>query len=117
MKVARVLAATFTLALAGALAPVGPALASDREPASAHAVTATGSVFDPNPVVTLGDSALADPAHRTESVLRAAYVMRPLANLDGSGYLRGAYADVRGRGGATHWDHRVFDYPSSDRRF
>jgi hypothetical protein len=54
----------------------------------------TGRVFDPNPVVTLRNPALQDGNDADLAVLAPAYRTVPLTHLDGSGLLRGDYADV-----------------------
>jgi len=57
--------------------------------------TGTGLVFDPNPVASSGDTALADANDATNAALDAQRFSVPLPNLDGSGFLRGSYADAR----------------------
>jgi hypothetical protein len=54
----------------------------------------TGTVFDPNPVVTLQDQSLTDAGDANLPVFGPAYRSVPLRHLDGSGYLRGDFADV-----------------------
>jgi len=58
--------------------------------------SSTGSalVFVPNPVSSLGDESLTDQKDSDGAVPAAAYVPVQLTNLDGSGYLRGDYANV-----------------------
>ncbi len=58
--------------------------------------TGTGRLFDPNPVAALQDETLTDQKDSDYAALRPAYVLRTLTNLDGSGYLRGDYADIQG---------------------
>jgi hypothetical protein len=53
-----------------------------------------GSVFVSNPVQSLGDESLSDQKDSDAAVPAAAYYDVTLRNLDGSGYLRGDYADV-----------------------
>ena len=65
-------------------------------PAQAFTGTAQGKVFEPNPVVTLHDETLTDQKDRDYAALQPAYEVVTLTNLDGSGYLRGDYADVCG---------------------
>ena len=54
--------------------------------------TGTASVFASNPVQSLGDESLTDQKDSDAAVPAAAYHRVTLTNLDGSGYLRGAYA-------------------------
>jgi hypothetical protein len=53
-------------------------------------------VFFPNPVAQLGDQSLTDRDDADYAELQPAYRTVTLTDLDGSGLLRGAYADVRG---------------------
>jgi hypothetical protein len=56
--------------------------------------TGVGSVFVPNPVQSLGDELLTDQKDSDAAVPAAAYHDVTLTNLDGSGFLRGDYANV-----------------------
>ena len=56
--------------------------------------TGVGSVFVPNPVQSLGDEPLTDQKDSDAAVPAAAYHDVVLTNLDGSGFLRGDYANV-----------------------
>jgi zinc metalloprotease ZmpB len=67
------------------------ALAAKPPPGSS---TGTGSVFVPNPVQSLGDESLTDQKDADAAVPTAAYHDVTLTNLDGSGFLRGDYANV-----------------------
>ena len=58
--------------------------------------TGQGRVFDPNPVVALRNQSLTDQKDADYAAIQGAYVIRPLERLDGSGYLRGDFADVSG---------------------
>jgi hypothetical protein len=51
-------------------------------------------VFASNPVQSLGDESLTDQKDSDAAVPAAAYHTVTLTNLDGSGYLRGDYADI-----------------------
>jgi hypothetical protein len=51
-------------------------------------------VFITNPVQSLGDESLTDEKDADSAVPASAYVRVALTNLDGSGLLRGSYADV-----------------------
>jgi hypothetical protein len=61
---------------------------------SSGITTGTGSVFVPNPVQSLGDESLTDQKDSDAAVPAAAYHTVKLTNLDGSGYLRGDWANV-----------------------
>ena len=56
--------------------------------------TGTGSVFVSNPVQSLGDESLTDQKDSDAAVPASAYYNVKLTNLDGSGFLSGAYATV-----------------------
>jgi zinc metalloprotease ZmpB len=56
--------------------------------------TGTGSVFLSNPVQSLGDESLTDQKDADSAVPAAAYHSVTLTNLDGSGFLRGDYANI-----------------------
>jgi zinc metalloprotease ZmpB len=66
-----------------AAAKVGPSMA-----------TGTGTVFASNPVQDLGNESLTDQKDSDAAVPAGAYHSVTLTNLDGSGFLRGAYANV-----------------------
>jgi hypothetical protein len=84
-----------TVALAiSALAFTIPSL--QASPAQAFTGTAQGKVFEPNPVVTLRNGSLTDQKDADYPALQAAYKIVTLVKLDGSGLLRGDYADVCG---------------------
>jgi zinc metalloprotease ZmpB len=61
---------------------------------SSGGTTGTGSVFVPNPVQSLGNESLTDQKDSDAAVPAAAYHTVTLTNLDGSGYLRGDWANV-----------------------
>ena len=56
--------------------------------------TGSAQVFVPNPVSSLGDESLTDQKDSDAAVPAAAYHAVTLTNLDGSGFLRGDYANV-----------------------
>jgi hypothetical protein len=56
--------------------------------------TGTAQVFLPNPVQSLGDESLTDQKDSDAAVPPAGYHAVVLTHLDGSGFLRGAYANV-----------------------
>jgi hypothetical protein len=68
-----------------------PAWGSKPGPGSS---TGTARVFFPNPVAQLQDQTLTDQKDEDYAALQPAYVLRPLTNLDGSGFLRGDWAVV-----------------------
>jgi zinc metalloprotease ZmpB len=80
----------FAAALLG-LVVVPGALATKPGPGTS---TGTGRVFLPNPVADLQDQSLTDQDDADYAALQPAYHRVTLTNLDGSGYLRGDYADV-----------------------
>jgi zinc metalloprotease ZmpB len=84
-----VLIGVLVLALGAAVAAV--ATAAKIGPGTS---TGSGSVFVPNPVQSLGDESLTDQKDSDAAVPAAAYHTVQLTNLDGSGFLRGDYANV-----------------------
>ena len=80
--------------------------------------TGTGQVFLPNPVAYLGDQSLTDQGDANYPELQPAYVIVTLTNLDGSGYLRGDWANIRGETGTPAYsDTNTFIYTRDDKRF
>jgi hypothetical protein len=75
--------------------------------------TGTGAVFDPNPVYTLRDGSLKDHADADSSKLASALVVVELPRLDGTGYLRGQWADVTPTRNPTN--NMSFDWSSVTR--
>jgi Zn-dependent metalloprotease len=59
-----------------------------------HKATGKGKVFLPNPVVTLDRDDLLDLKDSDQAVLAPAYKTVQLQELDGSGFLKGAYVDI-----------------------
>ncbi|MEN8149996.1 MAG: M4 family metallopeptidase [Planctomycetota bacterium] len=59
-----------------------------------RSVAGVAHVFDPNPVHTLRDGDLVDDRDADSPALRQARRLVTLHNLDGTGYLRGRWADV-----------------------
>ncbi|MEO7268600.1 MAG: bacillolysin, partial [Knoellia sp.] len=80
-----------------------------------------GKVFDPNPVVALQDESLTDGDNADSAVPASAYKMVTLSNLNGNGYLQGAFATVankkKGKAPAAYSANNVFSYTRSDSRF
>jgi len=80
--------------------------------------TGVGSVFVSNPVQSLGDESLTDQKDSDGAVPATAYHPVTLTNLDGSGYLRGDYADVySSTGNLAFSPTNSFVYTRSDDRF
>jgi hypothetical protein len=107
------------LTLAAALLAVPLAVAP---PATATkpggGATATGSIFMVNPVQSSGTQSLTDQKDAAAAVPASAYVTVPLRNLDGSGYLRGTWANVRSTTGpAAYSPTGDFTYRRDDDRF
>jgi hypothetical protein len=84
-----ILIGTVSLAVCALLVGGAAAGKTSRDPS-----TGIASVFVPNPVQSLGDESLTDQKDSDAAVPGAAYHTVTLTNLDGSGYLRGDYADV-----------------------
>ena len=102
-------------ALAGTLVAASPASAT--KPGSGSA-TGTGTVFMVNPVQSSGDQSLTDAKDSAGAVPLSEYATVPLRNLDGSGRLVGAWANVRGNTGpAAYSTTNTFDYLRDDDRF
>lgn len=102
-------------ALAAAMAVVAVAVADQT-----GNVSSTGSalVFVPNPVSSLGDESLTDQKDSDAAVPPAAYHAVQLTNLDGSGYLRGDYADVYSSTGKLAFSpNNTFAYTRSQDQF
>jgi hypothetical protein len=83
------LAATASLATSAALVPPAAAVK-----AGSGSSTGTASVFMVNPVQSSGNQALTDQNDSATAVPTSEYARVQLRNLDGSGYLRGRWANV-----------------------
>ena len=94
-----------------------PATAS-AAPFMGGGITASGLVFNPNPVVTSGNLALTDQKDADYAALNDERVRVLLTNLDGSGSLCGAWACVVNstKSGAFETDG-TYDYTRHDERF
>lgn len=64
-------------------------------------IDGTGYVFDVNPVASTGDLTLTDSMNQATPALDAARFQVTLPRLDGSGFTRGDFADVRTRDGGA----------------
>jgi hypothetical protein len=80
--------------------------------------TGTGRVFLPNPVASLQDQSLTDQKDADYAALQPAYHTVTLTNLDGSGYLRGDWANIRNETGAPAYSpDNTFIYNRHDDQF
>ena len=80
--------------------------------------TGTGTVFLPNPVADLQDQSLTDRKDADYAALQPAYHDVVLTNLDGSGFLRGDWANVRSSTGPLAFSPtNTFQYNRHDDRF
>jgi hypothetical protein len=82
--------------------------------------SSTGSalVFVPNPVQSLGDESLTDQKDADSAVPAAAYHAVTLTNLDGSGFLRGDWTNIRSETGTPAYSTtNTFVYRRDDDRF
>jgi hypothetical protein len=103
-------------ALAAALAFVAPITASAKQPTGCTSGTAL--VFLPNPVVSSGDTTLTDQKDADYAALNDERVNVALTGLDGSGYLRGTWANVVSETGNPAYETDcTWDYTRNDDRF
>ena len=80
--------------------------------------TGSGTVFLPNPVASLQNQSLTDQKDADYPALAAAYRTVQLANLDGSGFLQGDWANIRSEtGDPAYSPTNTFDYRRNDDRF
>ncbi len=94
---------------------ITPAWAGKPGPGSTEG---TGRVFFPNPVASLGDQTLTDQKDADYPELEPAYAIVTLTNLDGSGYLRGDWANVKSSTGPLAYSpDNTFLYDREDDRF
>jgi hypothetical protein len=83
-----------------------------------RASTGDGRVFLPNPVADLQNQSLTDQKDADYAALQAAYHVRALTNLSGSGFLTGDWATVRSSTGDLAFSPtNTFHYGRSDDRF
>jgi hypothetical protein len=100
------------LTLAALAAP-----AADAKPPTG-ATTAKALVFIPNPVQSSGDESLTDQKDSATAVPRGAYYEVTLTDLDGSGYLSGARANVRSTTGTpAYTTNGTYFYDRHDDQF
>ncbi len=80
--------------------------------------TGTATVFLPNPVADLQNQALTDQKDADYAALAPAYHGVTLTNLDGSGFLRGDWANIRSEtGNPAYSPTNDFNYHRNDDRF
>jgi zinc metalloprotease ZmpB len=80
--------------------------------------TGSGRAFSPNPVATLQDESLTDRKDADYAALQPAYRVVTLTNLDGSGYLRGDWANIHSNTGHQAFSPTsTFLYKRNDDRF
>jgi hypothetical protein len=80
--------------------------------------TGSGRLFLPNPVASLQNQSLTDQKDADYAALQPAYGIRQLTDLDGSGYLRGRWAEIIGETGTPAYSPtNQFLYGRSDDRF
>jgi zinc metalloprotease ZmpB len=98
-----------------ALTVTATALATKPGPGTS---TGRGQVFLPNPVAYLQNQGLTDQKDADYAALAAAYRTVTLTNLDGSGFLRGDWANIRAEtGDPAYSPTNTFTYTRSDDRF
>ncbi|MGZ4444696.1 MAG: bacillolysin, partial [Nocardioidaceae bacterium] len=106
------LALSATLALGLAAAP------ASATKSGSTASTGTARVFMVNPVQSSGDESLTDQKDADYAALQPAYRVRPLTNLDGSGFLCGDWACVYSEtGDPAYSTTNTFLYNRHDDRF
>jgi len=105
----------FALIVLATLTVTAAAVAAKPGPGSS---TGTGRVFFPNPVAQLQDQTLTDQKDADYAALQPAYRTVTLTNLDGSGFLRGDWANVVSETGDPAYSAtNTFSYGRSDDRF
>ncbi|MEP6650457.1 MAG: M36 family metallopeptidase [Lapillicoccus sp.] len=84
-----------TTVLAAALVTVATAQPGSATKPGSGTSTGTGQVFKVNPVQSSGNQNLTDMKDSDAAVPLSEYARVPLRNLDGSGYLRGKWANIQ----------------------
>jgi hypothetical protein len=113
----RLIGSALALAVVVSLASAGSPAAAASGTRVAPVTTGQGRLFVPNAIVALRDDTITDRKDADYPALQAAYSVRSLTNLDGSGYLRGDYADVRGSSSRAFESSLSFLYGRHDDRF
>jgi zinc metalloprotease ZmpB len=100
-----------------ALGLIFAATASATKPGPG-AATGSGRVFLPNPVAALQDQSLTDQKDADYPALQPAYRIVTLTDLDGSGYLRGSWANIESETGTPAYSaDNTFLYNRHDDQF
>ena len=100
-----------------ALLAIAPSAALAGEPVGGGP-TASASVFAPNPVASSGNQSLTDNKDADYPALTAELVPVTLTDLDGSGYLRGLWANVVSETGVAAFEtDGSYEYTRHDDRF
>ena len=84
-----------TAVLAAALVTVATAQPASADKPGSGSTTGTGTVFKVNPVQSSGNQGLTDMKDSDAAVPMSEYASVQLRNLDGSGYLRGKWANIQ----------------------
>jgi zinc metalloprotease ZmpB len=93
-------------------------LVSSLAAAGADPTVGTAKVFVPNPVQSTGDESLTDQKDSDAAVPASAYYAVKLTNLDGSGYLRGDWANVASETGKPAYSaSNTFHYTRNQDEF
>jgi zinc metalloprotease ZmpB len=107
----------YALAAAFAVVAVATTVAVADKPGPGSS-TGTGSVFVSNPVEDLGDQTLTDQKDADAAVPAAAYHAVQLTDLDGSGFLRGRWAEIVSEtGNPAYSPTNTFSYTRSHDEF
>jgi zinc metalloprotease ZmpB len=108
---------TIVVAACAAAILVAAAAALAAKPGSGT-TTGSGTVFAPNPVADLQNQSLTDQKDADYPALAPAYHQVTLTNLDGSGFLRGDYANIVSEtGDPAYSPTNEFHYRRNDDRF
>ncbi len=111
MRELRIVVAAVIVAAAAATAAMA------AKPPSGSSI-GTGQVFFPNPVAQTGNQDLTDKKDADYPLLAPAYTTVTLTNLDGSGFLRGDWANIRSEtGNPAYSASNTFVYGRDDDRF
>jgi hypothetical protein len=104
--------------LVAAVAALGVCAAPAGAKPPSGFTTGSGLVFMVNPVQSSGDENLVDDKDSATAVPADQYARVPLRNLDGSGYLRGAWVTVESSTGTPAYSTTgTFDYNRSQDQF
>jgi Zn-dependent metalloprotease len=76
-----------------------------------------GFIFDPNPVASSGNHIISDQQDETTQFFSDERVSVPLPGLDGTGFLKGRFADVQNTTSRAQNLSLVFNFQRSDDRF